>query len=269
MKPITADSSEGRVLLALRAGPMSSGEMWERWPGSGTNFAQTLKRLGLVVFSDDEWRITPAGLAACPFRNPLAARAAGSMEVQIMPQGETKITREAVLDAIEEAGAAGISRKQLIEQFGVGESVIDNHIMHLNRQQPPVIVKPRPGFFVGADHQVAACADDWIPEPLATDPPAAVGSVLPPVDIEGVSLDVDHHDVGAMSPEAEAAQMAQIAPPRYAIAFQSDFHDTIDAAIAAALDDHESASLAQAIVVQCTPLGRIEVRPVFVPAVAA
>lgn len=268
MKPITADSSEGRVLLALRAGPMSSGEMWERWPGSGTTFAQTLKRLGLVVFSDDEWRITPAGLAACPFRNPLAARAAGSMEVQIMPQGETKITREAVLDAIEEAGPAGISRKQLIEQFGAGESVIDNHIMHLNRQQPPVIVKPRPGFFVSTDHQAAACAGDWIPEPLATDPPANVGSALPAVDIEGVSLAVDHHDVGAMSPEAEAAQMAQIAPPRYAVAFQGDFYDSIDAAVENANRSYDSDSLAHAVVVQCTPLGRIEVRPVFVPAEA-
>ena len=258
MKPITADSSEGRVLLALRAGPMSGGEMWERWPGLGTTFAQTLKRRGLVVFNDGEWRITPAGLAACPFRNPLAARAAGSMEDQNMPQGETRITREAVLDAIEDAGPAGISRKQLIDRFGTSEGVIDNHIMHLNRQLPPVIVKPRPGFFVSADHQAAG-------EDAA---PPAVGSALPSVDIEGIPLDVDHHEVGAMSPESEAAQMAQIAPARYAVAFASDFHASIDSAVAQAVRDYDTDSLKKAVVIACSPVGAIDLRPVFIPAVS-
>lgn len=65
-----------------------------------------------------------------------------------MPKGEPRITRDQVLDAIKQAGAAGINRKQLIERFGCSESNMDNHIMHLAKLN--AIFKPRPGHCVAA-----------------------------------------------------------------------------------------------------------------------
>lgn len=68
---ISPDSYMGRTLLALRAGPMTSGELSERFPaGSAIN---QLSQFGLVKRTDDHWTITDAGRAACPLRNPLAA----------------------------------------------------------------------------------------------------------------------------------------------------------------------------------------------------
>lgn len=73
---LTADSTSGRVLLALRAGRMTSSEIRERFP-TGTDLSG-LARRGLVrIASDGEkgsaYELTDAGRATCPLRNPLAA----------------------------------------------------------------------------------------------------------------------------------------------------------------------------------------------------
>lgn len=157
MKPITADSRLGIVLLALRAGPMTPDQFGERWP-TGHNLAEAV-RLDLVEKVGDEYRLTEAGRAAVPLRNPLAAKAAPAIhspEVSTMPRGETRVTRDQVLDAIKEAGAAGINRKQLIERFGCSESNMDNHIMNLARLN--AIFKPRPGHCVASYLEYAPAA---------------------------------------------------------------------------------------------------------------
>lgn len=270
------DANRVTTLLGLRAGPMTSMEMTERW-SFGTRFAVEMQRDGLVEVIGNEYRLTAAGRAACPFRNPLAATAAAP-ETFIMPKGETKLTRQQVLAAIVAAGPAGMSRAALIEKFAhlVSVQAIEMHMSALYRQQPPVVFKPKAGVMVALEFKTDApavepavndplpvAADDdlnkWVPEPLAT-------------DIDGISLAVDHHDAADLSTADLAKQMAQIAglntTPRYAVAFPGDFHSSVDEAVAQAVRDYESASLAQAVIIACTPLGRIEVRPVFVPEAA-
>lgn len=84
---ITQDSLMGRTLLALRAGPMTSGELTERFPGG---FAITqLSQLKMVQRTDDLWVITDAGRVACPLRNPLAA------SIQTMPPEATRARQPA------------------------------------------------------------------------------------------------------------------------------------------------------------------------------
>lgn len=225
---IAADSREGRLLLALRRGPHEPGELAEQF-GKLSGLQGQLVRAGLIAYDGDFYTLTEAGRAVCPFRNPLAAKPATPPEVFIMPKGETHVTRQQVLDVIVAGGAAGITRKALIEKFSsrATEQCIDMHITALNRQRPPVIFKPKLGVMVGFEHMSAELApvvkdslttetpaeiapklastatDDWIPEPLATDPPAAH-------DIHGVSLAVDHHEVADLPPASLAAQMAQI-----------------------------------------------------------
>lgn len=149
MKPITADSRLGIVLLALRAGPMTPDQFAERWP-TGHNLAEAV-RLDLAEKAGDEYRLTEAGRAAVPLRNPLAATVAPAIhspEVFTMPKGETRITRDQVLAAIKEAGSAGINRKQLLERFGCSESNMDNHLMNLAKMH--AIFRPKPGHCVAA-----------------------------------------------------------------------------------------------------------------------
>lgn len=149
MKPITADSRLGIVLLALRAGPMTPDQIAERWP-TGHNLAEAV-RLDLAEKAGDEYRLTEAGRAAVPLRNPLAATVAPAIhspEVFTMPKGETRITRDQVLAAIKEAGSAGINRKQLLEQFLCSESNMDNHLMNLAKMH--AIFRPKPGHCVAA-----------------------------------------------------------------------------------------------------------------------
>ena len=149
MKPITADSRLGIVLLALRAGPMTPDQIAERWP-TGHNLAEAV-RLDLAEKVGDEYRLTEAGRAAAPLRNPLAATVAPAIhspEVFTMPKGETRITRDQVLAAIKEAGRAGINRKQLLDRFGCSESTMDNHLMNLAKLH--AIFRPKPGHCVAA-----------------------------------------------------------------------------------------------------------------------
>lgn len=148
MKPIVANSAEGRVLLALRAGPMESSEFHERWPTAGTQPAAKLIGRGLVEKTGNTYRLTEAGRAACPMRNPLAAAGVVRPVTQPIEDSMPKehiITRQQVLAAITEAGAAGTTPKALIERFDCADSVIYNHINMLSKTLPAVIYKPEKG----------------------------------------------------------------------------------------------------------------------------
>lgn len=69
---ISANTAMGRLLLALRAGGMTAAQLAERF-GGNSGISQ-LVRAGLVTGDADGYRLTDAGRAACPLRNPLAAR---------------------------------------------------------------------------------------------------------------------------------------------------------------------------------------------------
>lgn len=174
MKPLTADNNDGRVLLALRAGAMTTGEFSER----GLSVSGWLIKEGLVDPVDGGYRITEAGRSACPLRNPLAATVAPAIhspEVFTMPKGETRITRDQVLAAIKEAGCAGINRKQLLERFVCSESNMDNHLMNLAKMH--AIFRPKPGHCVAA-----GLVYDGAAEPAAK--PAAQADLIPEIPAE-------------------------------------------------------------------------------------
>jgi hypothetical protein len=63
-----------RVLLALRAGPLAAEQIMERFGLAGRAWAAALVRAGYASRLGDSraatYRITEAGLAACPPRNP-------------------------------------------------------------------------------------------------------------------------------------------------------------------------------------------------------
>lgn len=150
MKPITADNVDGRTLLALRAGPMTPGEVAAR---VGTSVSRWLIKAGLVEDGDCYYRLTDAGRAACPLRNPLAA--SGVVQPAIYkPETDMSrnncITRQQVLAAIVEAGVAGCTPKSLVERFTCSDQVIYNHILSLGNQQPPAIYKLERGRIVAS-----------------------------------------------------------------------------------------------------------------------
>ncbi len=250
---VSSKSSEATALQALLAGPMAADEACERWPTRGSAPFYALMRQGLVEKSGDEFRITEAGRAASPKRNPLLATLPAQPEVFKMGNIEKKaprISRAQIYQAICDAGDVGISRKALCELGGAdsnGGNYVDSHTANLIREPGALVRRVGKGIFVAK---------------------SSLGEATSPVDMNGVSLDVDHHDAGDLTPASRAAQMALIGDagaPRYAVAFASDFHGSVEAAIAQATRDYEGASLAQAIVVSIKPVGRIEVRPVFVP----
>lgn len=126
---ITADSLNGRVLLALRAGEMEFEACHERFVSFGTVIGG-LVHAGLVERGDDSYRITGAGRAACPFRNPKAAPpGASAITKEIQPMSATAgITTPQVLDRIIAAGPAGISPKDLAAEFGISNKGIYYHL---------------------------------------------------------------------------------------------------------------------------------------------
>lgn len=155
MKPITVDNVDGRTLLALRAGPMTAGELSAR---NGSGVAGWLIKAGYITQDDSFYRITEAGRAACPYRNPLAAPGVvppATYKPEIDMSRETVVTRQQVLAAIVAAGQTGISPKFLIAAFGCSDSVIYNHINLLSKQQPPVIFKPKNGLVCGIQFKPA------------------------------------------------------------------------------------------------------------------
>jgi hypothetical protein len=214
---------EIRALQALRApGGIDAMQAGERWPKAGTRGLYALVKRGFAERIDDTFFITEAGRAACPNRNPLAGKPATPPEVFTMPKGETRLTRQHVLDAIVAAGPSGIFRKEVLQKFGhlAEENAIDMHISHLNRAQPPVIYKPCPGLLIDIRFKPAGAESkpdqEYAPEPAST---ATVKESLTTApaetrhathDIHGTSLDVHHHDAADLPPASLAQQMAQI-----------------------------------------------------------
>lgn len=128
LTPITADSQEGRILLGLRAGAMDGFACRQRFPYF-RHLIGRLVRAGLVEGGNDSYRLTAAGRAACPFRNPKATppAAAPVKEIQPMP-ATTGLTAARVLERIIAAGSAGISPKALAAEFGVTDGAIYYHV---------------------------------------------------------------------------------------------------------------------------------------------
>lgn len=90
-KPITANRPIGRILLALRAGRMTSEALSERCPSIFHHLAN-MQRAGLIARVDECYVITPAGLQACPSRRaaplePLHAKASKPSRAGVSTQG--------------------------------------------------------------------------------------------------------------------------------------------------------------------------------------
>ncbi len=66
---------------------------------------------------------------------------------------ETQITRQQVLDVIQSAGAAGITRAALVGRFGGKAGAIDQHLLTLATQKPPAIHRPSRGLIVASGMQ--------------------------------------------------------------------------------------------------------------------
>jgi starvation-inducible outer membrane lipoprotein len=66
-RPITANSTIGRILLALRAGRMTTDAFYERFP-TVTGYLTSLQHDGYIARVDGFYVITAAGLQACPSR---------------------------------------------------------------------------------------------------------------------------------------------------------------------------------------------------------
>ncbi|MBI2278175.1 MAG: winged helix-turn-helix transcriptional regulator [Dechloromonas sp.] len=164
MSPITADNAAGRSLLALRAGPMTAGELCDRL---GCSLPSWLVKAGYVAQDADYYRITDAGRVACPFRNPLAApKAQPAIQESIMAREKT-VSRQDVLAAIVAAGPEGTTPKRLIEQFNCEDQAIYNHVLLLSKQMPPVIFKPEKGRLVGIQFNNQEAAFKPAPAKLA------------------------------------------------------------------------------------------------------
>lgn len=125
----TAASIEGRILLGLRAGAMDTVACYERFPYF-SHVIGGMERAGLVEGGNDSYRLTAAGRAACPFRNPKAAppgAAAPVKEIQPMP-ATAKLTAARILERIIAASPSGISPKALAAEFGVTRNAIHYHL---------------------------------------------------------------------------------------------------------------------------------------------
>lgn len=99
---------------------------------------------------------------------------------------------------------------------------------------------------------------------------------VPEAEVEKIArqysemIDFDLEPAAPTAAEAPSLAAVNVHTERlYAVAFPSDFHDSIDGAITRAVECYDSDTLKAAVVIACTPLGAIDVRPVFVPTDAA
>lgn len=153
MKPITVDNVDGRTLLALRAGPMTQSELAAR---NGQGPSRWLIKDGYITQDDSFFRLTEAGRAACPYRNPLAKPGVvppATYKPEIDMSRETVVTRQQVLAVIKEAGAAGISKLDLATRFEhlVHENAITSHLVMLKKDG--TVSNPSRGTWVATDVQ--------------------------------------------------------------------------------------------------------------------
>lgn len=233
MKPITASSLEGRALLALRAGPMTIGEVNERL---GASLPRCLLTAGLVEATADGYRLTGAGLTACPYRNPLAAPGVVKpYTLETDMSRENPVTRQQVLAAIVEAGPAGMTRQALLERFGCPETNLDNRIMHLNKQTQAVIVKPAKGRFVAVEYWKNPAPAGAAEVPAVTPSPespvknalklpltAAVAPVEPTEPAVPILADLDLASLTRLAASAETIEVKAIADRRAPLAIAVD-----------------------------------------------
>ena len=199
---VSSKSADAIALQALLAGPMAADEAGERWPDRGTRPFYSLMSQGLVEKTGDAFRITNAGRAACPNRNPLLATLPAQPETFKMGNVEKRaprISRAEIYQAIYAAGDVGISRKALCELGGAdsnGGNYVDSHTANLLREPGALVRRVGKGIFVAK----SSLGEITLP----------VGAALPSVNINGVSLNVDHHDADDLSPYNRVAQMALI-----------------------------------------------------------
>lgn len=164
-RPIAADSALGRLMIALRAGPMIPAEICERLGHSASAQISEGRARGLIEKAADgeSARLTAAGVAACPLRNPLSAivtppksaamiarrRLSPSPLTPQEPKMKSTVppVSQRVLAAIQAAGAAGITRQKLLTDItGANEAAIDMSISKAVRDGK--IHRPKPGFLV-------------------------------------------------------------------------------------------------------------------------
>lgn len=159
MSAYTATSPQGRILLALRAGDTESHVLYERFPFFGSVLGE-LVRQRLIAKHGDEYRLTPAGRAACPLRNqpkvpkPAVPAKTETIQEYIMPKGTKQPFDQAeFLATIRAAGPAGITRKELVRIYSevVCESVVDRWIRRIRAAVPAVVRVPKFGVLAAID----------------------------------------------------------------------------------------------------------------------
>ena len=206
-RPYTADSTEGRVLLALRAGTCEGTALEERF---GSDYDHVLKKLsaaGLVTSVKADraryWSLTPVGRAACPHRNPLLDPAAGAPEPHAPaprsrctatedPKPMSPLLKESVLKAIRESGPDGTTAADLVARFGQGAYVSISRLI-----DEGTIFRPRKGHVVcvAFRHQVT------LPAITRSDNPRALAAILAPGATESAP-DPDPQSAFPGAPEA-------------------------------------------------------------------
>ena len=218
-RPYTADSTEGRIMLALRAGTCEGPALEERF---GSDYDHVLKKLsaaGLVtsVKADRSryWSLTPEGRAACPYRNPLLVTAAGTPEPPApAPRSRSTVTedpkpmsptlKESVLKAIRESGPDGTTAADLVARFGQGAYVSISRLV-----DEGTIFRPRKGHVVC----VAFRPQVTLPAITRSDNPRALAAILAPGAAES-DLDHESHPESDLEsdPESDPEYAAPWAP---------------------------------------------------------
>lgn len=180
-----ASSAIGRTLLALRAGQMTSGELDERFGRSAPLTA--MAKHGLVTGDADGWSITDAGRAACPLRNPLAAKTTPAPHAALpritsgklpteprchVSTGDQSMNKKlTAVDQVRKLLAAspdGITRKDLIKQSALTETAVDNAIFNLTKSKEAF----RPAYGIIASTQYCKPVDIVAPVPASPAPVA-------------------------------------------------------------------------------------------------
>jgi len=181
-------ANEIRALRALRAGPLTHQQAVERW-ASGAAELCGLARAGLAEKVGEEFRITPAGRAACPPVNPLLAGTPAKPKEKVMLKNCNSY--KDVVAAIVAAGPAGLTRKQLADEFAADSradlSRIDAHVFYaLTRVAPPAIAKLAPGHYTAAEF---APEPETVEEKLS----AAIKRITTPPQADVPDLEVEKH----------------------------------------------------------------------------
>lgn len=91
----------------------------------------------------------------------------------------TKISRQALYEAVHEAGAAGISIDQLCDRFDCERNVVHNYLGRLANEMPPRVIRTQPG---SSGRVIAACYHASQAGRIQTAPTRCLGIVVGSVD---------------------------------------------------------------------------------------